>query len=72
MFSFQQELNGKTGGLNADSFQNLKKLSLYCQLLTNDELILVIDRLGKQLTKLCVHGLHLSDHAYSYLSNYAR
>ena len=73
MFSIQQELIGHTGHLNADSFQNLKKLSLRCGILIHDDdLILVVDRVGKQLTSLVFHGYHLSDHVYSYLSNCER
>jgi hypothetical protein len=73
MFSFQQELNGQTDRINADSFQNLKKLILQCgELIDDDELILVVDRLGKQLTTLHFRGYRLSEHAYSYLSNCAR
>ena len=73
MFSFQQELKGQTGRLNADSFQKLKELILQCgKLFDDEELILIVDRLGKHLTTLIFNGNRLSDHAYSNLSNCAR
>jgi hypothetical protein len=73
MFSFQQELSGQAGRLIADSCQNLKKLSLDCEIQIDDDgLIHVVDRFGKQLTTLVFYGHRLSEHAYSYLSNCAR
>jgi len=38
----------------------------------DDDLIRVIDRLGKQLTTLVLDGYRLSEHAYQYLSYCAR
>jgi len=73
MFSFLQELSGQTGRLIADSCQNLKKLSLRCVNLTDDDdLIRVIDRLGKQLTTLVLDGHQITDEGYSYINNCAR
>jgi hypothetical protein len=51
----------------------LKTLSLHCGILfDDDELIHIIDSLGKQLTTLIFFGFYLSEHAYPYLSNCAR
>jgi hypothetical protein len=73
MFSFQQELNGTTVRLIADSCQHLKKLSLDgVEQIENDDVIHVIKRLGKQLTTLTLDGGRLTDVAYLYLSNCAR
>jgi hypothetical protein len=73
MFSFQQGLSGKTVRLIVDRCQHLKKLSLmFVEDLFGDDLIHVIDRLGKQLTTLRLDGNGLTDIAYSYLNNCAR
>ena len=73
MFSYLQELSGQTGRLIADSCQNLKKLSLQCvNHLDDDDLISVVDRLGKQLTTLVLEGCRITDEGYSYLNNCAR
>jgi len=73
MFSFQQELSGQAIRLIADSCQNLKKLSLGGVIqIYDDDVINIIDRLGKQLTTLVLEGYHMTDAAYSYLKNCAR
>ena len=72
MFSFQQELSGKTVRLIADSCQHLKKLSLDGVRLNDDDVIHVIKKLGKQLTTLVLDGGCLTDVAYLYLRNCAR
>jgi len=73
MFSFQQDLNGKTVRLIADSCQHLKKLRLgHFEQFCDDDVIHVIKILGKQLTTLVLHGGDLTDDAYSYLNNCAR
>jgi hypothetical protein len=73
MFSFQQELSGKTVRHIVDSCQHLKKLSLdgLAEIL-DDDVIHVINGLGKQLTTLVLDGERLTDVAYSYLNNCAR
>jgi hypothetical protein len=51
----------------------LKKLSLdFVIEIDDDDVIHVIDRLGKQLTTLVLDGRLLTDVAYSYLNNCAR
>jgi hypothetical protein len=73
MFSFQQGLSGQTIRLIADSCQNLKKLSLGVVIqIDSDDLIHVIDRLGKQLTTLVFDGTLLTDVGFSSLRNCAR
>jgi hypothetical protein len=72
MFSFQQELSGQTLRLIADSCQKLKKLSLVGVAENDDDVIHVIDRLGKQLIALVLDGDLLTDVAFSYLRNCAR
>jgi len=74
MFSFQQELSGETVRLIADSCQHLKKLRLMPvgEFFDDDDVIHVINRLGKQLTTLMMNGQDLTDVAYSYLTNFAR
>jgi uncharacterized protein YqeY len=73
MFSSQQELSGQTIRLIADSCQNLKKISLGGVIqIDDDDLIHVIDRLGKQLTTLVFDGNLLTDVGFSYLRNCAR
>jgi len=71
MFSFRQE-GGKAVRLIADSCQHLKKLNLGDMSLFDDDVIHVINRLGKQLTTLVVDGPMFTDVAYSYLKNCAR
>jgi hypothetical protein len=73
MFSFQQGLSGEAVGLIVDGCQCLKKLNLVG--LTNildDDVIRVINGLGKQLIGLSLDGCKLTDVAYSYLRNCAR
>jgi hypothetical protein len=72
MFSFQQGLNRNTVHLIVDSCQHLKKLSLGGVKLTDDVVIHVISKLGKQLTDLMLHGSSLTDVAYLYLNNCVR
>jgi len=73
MFSFQQGLNGNTVHLIADSCQHLKKLILKGAIeILDDDVIYVIDRLGKQLTTLVLVGERLTDVAYLYLKNCVR
>jgi hypothetical protein len=73
MFSFQHGLTGNTVRLIADSCQQLKILSLNgVERFWDDDVIHVIERLGKQLTNLVLKGPGLTDVAYSYLNNCAR
>ena len=73
MFSFQQGLNAKTVRPIADCCQHLKKLSLDSATeILDDDIIHVINRVGKQLTSLVLDGEGLTDVAYSYLNNCAR
>jgi hypothetical protein len=72
IFSFQQGLIGETVRFIADSCQQLKKLSLRGVGLIDDAVIHVINKLGKQLTTLVLHGEFLTDVAYSYLNNCSR
>ena len=73
MFSFQQDVNGMTVRLIADSCQHLKKLRLHGVIsFSDDDVIHVIKKLGKQLTTLVLDGEDLTDVAYSYLRNFAR
>jgi len=73
MFSFQQGLNGETVRLIADSCQHLKKLNLNgATLILDDDIVHVINRLGKHLTNLVLDGDDLTDVAYSHLNNCAR
>jgi hypothetical protein len=73
MFSFQQGLNGKTVCLIADSCQHLKKLSLIgVKQIEDDDVTHVINKLGKQLTTLMLHGECLTDVVYLHLKYCAR
>ena len=72
MFSFEQELGDENVRLIADSCQHLKKLSLFGFDLLDDDVIHVIDRLGKQLTVLVLGIARFTDVAFSYLKNCAR
>jgi hypothetical protein len=72
MFSFQQGISGETVRLIADGCQQLKKLSLRNLKLVDDDVICVIDRLGKQLITLVLNGIFLTDVAYLYLNNCSR
>jgi len=73
MFSFQQTLTGNTVCLIVDNCQHLKKLRLDgVKQIDDDDVIHVINRLGKQLTTLTLDGGGLTDVAYSYLHNCAR
>jgi len=74
MFSFQQALTRETLRLIADSCQNLKKLSLIDDMRCrdDDDVICVIDLLGKQLTSLNLVGFHITDHSFLYLKNCSR
>jgi len=70
---FQQGLNGQTIRFIAESCQELKILRLGGVVqIDDDDVIHVIDRLGKQLTTLVFGGNRLTDVAYSYLNNCAR
>jgi hypothetical protein len=73
MFSFQQELSGNTVRLIADSCQKMKKLILEGVIeILDDDVIHVIDKLGKQLTTLIFDGRCLTDVAYLYFKNFSR
>ena len=73
MFSFQQGISGKTVRLIADSCQDLKKLSLHDGIqIFDDDIVYVINKLGKQLTTLVLSGSNLTDVVYLYLNNCAR
>jgi hypothetical protein len=73
LFSFQQGLDGNTVRLIADSCQQLKKLILEGVTgILDDDVIRIIDRLGKQLTTLVLDGQSLTDDAYSCLKNCSR
>ena len=73
MFSFQPGLNGIAVRLIADSCQHLKKLRLYrVAQLSDDDVIHVIKKLGKQLTTLVLYVGGLTDVTFSYLNNCAR
>jgi hypothetical protein len=73
IFSLQQGLSGNDVRLIADSCQHLKKLIVPCvEQFLDDDLIHVIEKLGKQLTTLFVDGNRLTDVAYSYLNVCAR
>jgi len=71
-FSFQQYLSGESIRHIADSCQHLKNLRLYGVSLIDDDVIHVINKLGKQLTTLELDGTDLTDVAFSYLKNFAR
>jgi len=67
---FQQSLSGKTVRIIADSCQHLKKLSLHnCGQFNDDDIIHLIEKLGKQLTTLVLPCDNLTDVAYSQLKN---
>jgi hypothetical protein len=70
IFSFLQYLRGDAVGFIADSCKHLKKLRLegVTQIDDND-VIHVINKLGKQLSTLYLDGTNLTDVSYSYLSN---
>jgi hypothetical protein len=72
MLSFQQGISGETVRPVADRCQHLKKLSLCGVILTDDDVIHVINKLGKQLTTLVLGGTCLTDVAFSYLKNCVR
>ena len=72
MFSFQQGLNGKTVRLIVDSCRHLRKLSLCDVKLFDEDVIHVINKLGKQLTTLDLDWFSLTDVAFSYLSKCVR
>ena len=70
MFSFQQ---GLTVRLIVDGCQQLKKLRLSgLSQVFDDDVIHVIEKLGKQLTNLELYGHYYTDDVYSYLNNCAR
>jgi hypothetical protein len=73
MFPFLQELRGEDVRFIADICKHLKKMRLegVTQIDDND-VIHVINKLGKQLTSLYLDGNNLTDVAYSYLNNCAR
>jgi hypothetical protein len=73
MFSFEQGLSGKTVHLIVDSCQYLKKLRLDDVYPTvDDDVIYIINKLGKQLTTLVLDGGALTDVVYLYLNKCAR
>jgi hypothetical protein len=73
MFSFQQGLCGETVRLIADSCQHLKKLNVHVGTpFFDDDVIHVINQLGKQLATLVLDGKELTDVAYLYLRSCAR
>ena len=73
MFSFQQGLSWETVRLIANSCQHLKKLRLRgVEEFDDDDVLHVIEKLGKQLTTLALDGKGLTDVAYLYLNNCAR
>jgi hypothetical protein len=73
MFPFLQELRGEDVRFIADSCEHLKKMRLegVTQIDDND-VIHLINKLGKQLTSLYLDGNNFTDVAYSYLNNCAR
>jgi hypothetical protein len=72
MFSVQQGVSGEDVRLIVDSCQHLKKLNLNEMTLIDDDVIHVINKLGKQLTTLVLNATALTDAAYLYLNNCAR
>jgi EAL domain-containing protein (putative c-di-GMP-specific phosphodiesterase class I) len=73
MFSFQQGLSRETVRLIADSCLQLKKLILRTvEELSDEDVLHVINKLGKQLTTLVLDGDGLTDAGYSYLKNCPR
>jgi len=74
MFSFQQGLTGETVRRIVDSCQHLQRLTLrgYKKFFDDDNVIYVIEKLGKQLTTLVLDGLYLTDVAYAHLNNCCR
>ena len=70
---FQQGLSGRTVRLIVDGCQHLRKLSLdYVRNIFDDDVIHIINKLGKQLTTLVLDGTELTDVAFSYLNNCSR
>jgi hypothetical protein len=72
VFSFQQLIRGETVRLIADSCQNLKKLNIYGVSQKDDDIIHVINKLGRHLTTLVLDGELLTDVAFLYLNNCSR
>ena len=73
MIPFLQYLSEATVGPIADSCLLLRKLILGgVMLIVDEDVIHVIEKLGKQLTTLVLDGLLLTDIAYSHLDNCAR
>jgi hypothetical protein len=73
MFSLQQQLSGEAVRLIADSCQHLKKLRLSFQyLLNDDDVIHVINKLGKQLTTLGLSDKNVTDVGFLHLKNCVR
>jgi hypothetical protein len=75
VFCFQQRLGliRETVRVIANRCQNLKKLSLIgVREILDEDVIHVINRLGKQLTTLVLDGSKLTDVAHSYLNNCPR
>jgi hypothetical protein len=73
MFSFQQGLSAETVRLIADSCQQLKELRLEdYEELFDDDIIYIIDKLGRQLTTLQLNGDILTEVTYLYLKNCTR
>jgi len=74
IFSFQQFVSEKAVRFVADNCQHLKKLNMgdRTENLDDDDIIYVIDRLGKQLTTLVLDWSGLTDVTFLYLKNCAR
>jgi hypothetical protein len=73
MFSFQQGLSRTTVHLIVESCQHLKKQNLpYVQQFFDDDVIHVMNKLGKQLTTLVLGEYQLTDVANLYLNNCTR
>ena len=73
-FSFQQFVSGNAVRFFADNCHHLKKLNMgdRTENLDDDDIIYVIDRLGKQLTTLVLDWSGLTDVTFLYLKNCAR
>jgi hypothetical protein len=74
MFCFEQGLCGETVRHIVDSCQHLERLNLETMypIVDDGDAFFVIDKLGKRLINLVLHGGALTDAAYSYLQNCTR
>jgi hypothetical protein len=73
MFSFQQELGGKTVCHIVESCRNLQKLNLDdVTQVYDDDVMHVISKVGDHLTTLILDGEDLTDIAFVYLNNCGR